>query len=363
MFEKPNISETAYSFSRSIHVSSIMEPTDRESILKEEIDRDPGISTTDLQNRVQGYMAKDTASKILGDLVGDGKIIQRKEGKKIRYFPLDAEEGELNKSLAAALDVYVKDLCAMKDEMKTYPYDLLNMLNNTIPRQREELMRRKKGLEDDMKFEHTVKDIMRVHSEICDDIYKSLGMFQKLVDDDTERKIRECLTVMSSRLRQNATRRFELINKRKHYGKSETRYSLTEEIDNLTSDMDKIQDRTAELDVKLRYLKRAKPRELWGPLAPQPVYQLQRVEEERTRLQGLVEEALNAKANLQGDELEHWQKAEDGLIRIREQLSDMKDGLAEAQEVVIASYIDADLYEQQKKLYSLVEETFETYRS
>lgn len=251
----------------------------------------------------------------------------------------------------------------MKDEMETYPYDLLNMLNNEIPLQREDLMRLKKRLEDDMKFEHTVEDIMRNHSETCSSIYKSLGMFQKLVDDNTERKIRECLMAMSSRLRRNATRRFELINKRKHYGKSETRDSLTEEIDNLDSDMDKIQDRTAELYSKLQYLKRAEPFELWGPLAPQPVYRLQRVEEEITRFQGLVEEALNAKANLQGDELEHWQKAEDGLIRIREQLSDMKNGLAEAKEVVITSYIDAELYERQKELYSLVEETFEMYRS
>lgn len=339
-----------------------MESAYRESILKEAIGRNPGIYKTDLQKLVQGDMAKDTSSKMLGTLVEDGKIVERQEGKKIRYFPRDAAEDGLSESLAAALDGYVKDLCAMKGELGTYPYYLLNVFNNEIPRQRDDLMRLKKRLEDELRFEHTVEDVMREHDRMHNSIAELLGMRHKLVDHDTRSKIYKCVAAMSSRLRQMATKRFELIKKRKSYGKGETRDSLNEEIARLDSDIGKILDQTADLHTKIRYLRNVKPRELWGTFPPQPVRWLQRVEKERTSLQSLVEEALDAKTEMQGDDLERWQDAETGLVRIRGQLSDMKNGLAETEEVVTKLYIGADLYEQQKELYSLVDAMCEMYR-
>lgn len=340
-----------------------MAAADRQTILKEVIGRHPGISKTDLQNRVQDHMAKDTASKELTDLEKDCKITVRREGKKMRYFLRDAEEDRLNKDLAAALDGYVKDLCTMKEEMETYPYDLLNAFNNEIPQQRDNLMRLKKRLEDELKFEHTVEDVMRDYDEMYGNIAKSLGMFQRPVDYNTERKIHECMTTMSRLLRQKATRQFKLRAKRKLYGKSKTRDLLTREIDQLDSDIYKILDRAAELNSKMSFLKKAKPHEFRGPTAPRPVRRLQRAEELRAEFQGLVEEALSAKTEIQDGEIERWQDAEVGLNRIMEQLSDMKGGLAETEEAVIKSYIDADLYRQQKELSSLVEETLEMYRS
>ena len=339
-----------------------MAVADREAILKEVVGRHPGIPKTDLQNRVQGYMAKDTASKMLEDLVKDGKVIRRKDGKKVRYFLRDALEDRLNKDLAAALDGYVKDLSAMKDEMETYPYDLLNVFNTEIPRQRDNLMRLKKRLEDELKFEHTVEDVMRDYDEMYGDIAKSLGMFQRLVDDNTKRKINECMTAMSGHLRQKATRQFELRTKRKSLGTGKTRDSLTKEINQLDLGIEEILVRAADLRSKLAYLKSRKPDELWGSFAPEPVRRLQCVGEERTRFQRLVEKALNAKIDMHDGEIEHWQDAEAELIRIMEQLSDMKSGLAKTEEVVIKSYIDADLYKQQKELSSLVEKTLEMYR-
>lgn len=340
-----------------------MAAADRQTILMGAIGRHPGISKTDLQNRVHDHMAKDTASKELADLEKDCKITVRREGKRVRYFPRDAEEDRLNEDLAAALDGYVKDLCTMKEEMETYPYYLLNAFNNEIPRRKDSLMRLKKRLEDELKFEHTVEDVMRYYDEMYSDIAESLGMFQRRVDRNTEGKIHKCMTAMSGHLRQKATRQFELRTKRNSYGKSKTRDSLTKEIDQLGLDIDEILVRVSDLRSKMSYLKRIKPDELWGSFAPQPVRWLQRVGEERTRFQSLVEKALNAKTEMQDDDIEHWQDAEAGLIRIMEQLSDMKGGLAKTEEAVIKSYIDADLYKQQKELYSLVEDTLEMYRS
>ena len=332
-----------------------MATVDRKAVLKGVMGRHPGISKTDLQKRVKDHMTKNTASKELADLEKDGEITVRKEGKKLRHFLREAEEDRLNEDLAAALDGYVEELRAMKGEMETYSYDLLNAFNNEIPRQRDHLMQLKKGLEDEMKFEHTVEDVMRDYNEMYGDIADSLGMFRGLVDGDTDRKIHECMTAMSGHLMQKATRRFESRTKRESCGTSKTRDSLTKEIDQLGSDMDKILGRAADLKFKLADIKRIKPRELRHPLAPRPVRWLQRVEEGRTGFQSLVEDALNAKAKTQDDETERWRDAEAGLNRIMGQLSDMKDGLAKTEEAVIKSYIDADLHKQQKWLQRVEE--------
>lgn len=336
---------------------------DRKTILKEVIGRHPGIYKTDLLKRVKDAMAKDTASRELADLEKNGKIIMRREGKKNRYFPRDAEEDRLNEDLAAALDCYVKELCAMKEEMGTYPYDLLNAFNNKIPKQRDELMRLKKRLEDELKFEHTVEDVMRYYNEICSDVVKSLRILQGLVDGNTERKIHECMDVMLRRLKQKATTQFELRTKRNSLGKSKKRDSLTEEIDHLDSDIDKILGHAADLQYKLAHLKSITPDELSGVFAPHPVRWLQHVEEGRTKFQSLVEKALNAKTEVQDDEMKLWRDAETGLNWITEQLSNMKGRLAKTEEAVITSYMDADLYKQQKELSLLVDETLEMYRS
>ena len=339
-----------------------MATADRKAVLKEVIGRHPGISKTDLQKRVEGDMTKDTASKELTDLEKDGEIIVRREGKKLRHFLREAEECRLNEDLAAALDGYVEELRAMKEGMGTYPYDLLNAFNNEISRQRDSLMRLKKRLEDELKFEHTVEDVMRDYNEIRDDIAESLGMFQRLVDGDTERKMRECLEAMSGHLRQKATRRFKLRTKRKSYGKGKTRDSLTEEIDRLDSEVCEILEHAADLHTKLARLKSIAPYELRGSLAPHPVRWLQYVEEGRTKFQSLVKEALDAKTETHDDETERWRDAEARLNRITEQLSDMEGGLAETKEAVIKSYMDANLYKRQKELSLLVEETLEMYR-
>ena len=339
-----------------------MATADRKAVLKEVIGRHPGISKTDLQKRVKDDMSKDTASKELADLEKSGEIIVRKEGKKTRYFPRDSEEDRLNEDLAAALDGYVEELCSMKEGMGTYPYDLLNAFNNEIFRQRDNLMRLKKRLEDELKFEHTVEDVMRDYNEMHSDIVKSLRISHRLVDDSTGRKIHECMEAMSSRLRQKTTRLFELRTSRKSYGKGKTRDSLTKEINQLDLDVDKILGHAADLQIKLEALKKRKHDELWGPFAPRPVYWLQRVEEGRAKFQSLVEEALDTKAKMQGGEIEPWLDAEVGLNRIMGQLSDIKGGLAETEEVVIKSYINADLYKHQKELSSLVEKTLEMYR-
>lgn len=340
-----------------------MVAVDRKAILKEAIGRYPGISKTDLLKRVKDAMAKDTASRELADLEKDGKIIMRREGKKNRYFLRDAEEDRLNEDLAAALDGYVKELCAMKEEMGTYPYDLLNAFNNKIPEQRDELIRFKKRLEDELKFEHTVEDVMRDYNEIWSNVVKSLGIFQRLVDDNTGKKIRECMDVMSRRLKQKATTQFELRTKRKSLGKSKKRDSLTEEIEQLDSDIYKILVHAADLQYKLAHLKRITPYELSGAFAPHPVRWLQHVEEGRTKFQSLVEKALNAKTEGQDDEMKLWRDAEAGLKWITEQLSNMKGRLAKTEEAVITSYMDADLYKKQKELSLLVDEILEMYRS
>lgn len=335
----------------------------REAILEAAIGMHPGISKTDLQMFVEDDMAKATASRALGDLVKAGKIIERKEGRRIRYYPQYAAEDGLNEDLVVALDGYVEELCALKEGAGTYPYDLLNAFNNKIRQQRDDLTRLKKRLEDELKFEHAVEDTMRDYNEMYGDIVEPLGIFRRLVDDDTRRKIHECMTAMSGRLRQKATKQFELRTKRKSLGKGETRDSLTKEIKQLDSDMDEIFERASNLQLKISRLKSRKGDDrLWGPFAPTPVRWLQRVEEGRTRFQSLVEEALAAKTKVQDDGPEHWQYAEDGLTRVRGQLSDMKGILAETEEVAIKSYIDAELYERQKELSSLVDETLETYR-
>lgn len=339
-----------------------MATADRKAVLKEVIGRHPSIYKTNLQKRVKDHMSKDTASGELEDLEKDGEIIVRKEGKKTRYFLRDAEEDRLNGDLAAALDGYVEELRAMKEEMKTYPYDLLNEFNNEISRQKDKLIRLKKRRVDELKFEHAVEDVMREYNEIRSDIADSLGMFQRLVDGDTERKIHECTEAMSRRLRQKATKRFELRTRRKSYGKSKTRDSLTEEIDQLDSEICEILEHAADLHSKLARLKSIAPHELRGSLAPHPVRWLQYVEEGRAKFQSLVEEALDAKTETHGDETERWRDAETRLNRITEHLSDMKGGLAETKEAVIKSYMDANLYKRQKELSLLVEETLEMYR-
>lgn len=339
-----------------------MAAADREAILEEAIGRHPGISTTDLQRLVKNDMAKVTASKVIGDLVKADKIIKKEDGKKIRYYPQYAAEGGLNKDLAAALDGYVEDLCSMKDGVETYPYELLNAFNNEIRRQRDNLTRLKKRLEDELKFEHAVEDTMLYYDEMYADIVEPLGMLRRLVDDDTGRKIHECMTAMSGRLRQKATRQFELRTKRKSLGKGEARDSLTEEIKQLDLDIEEILVRADDLRRKVSYLKSRKANKLRGPFTPIPVHWLRHVEKGRARFQSLVEEALNAKAEMRDDGPRHWRDAEAGLARVREQLSDMKCVLAETEEAVVKSYMDADRYKRLKELSSLVDEILEAYR-
>lgn len=332
-----------------------MESVDRESIIKEMIDRCPGISTTNLQKCVEGRMSKDTASKAIKNLAEDGKIIMRRDGKKILHFPRDAADDKVGKDLAAVLDGYVKDLCTMKEEIGTYPYDLLNAFHNEIHRQRDNLIRRKKEIEDRLKLEYNVDDVMHYYNEMQHDIAKSVRKYEAFADHE---KIYECLAAMSGHLRKNVTKKFELIKKRKSLGKSEKRDSLTEEIHQLDSDVDDILLRVSDLQIKADLnLDRYKSRGLY---APRLVRKLEYMEEKRAELQSMVEEVLNPKI-AQDDEIKHWKLVEDGLIHARKRLLDMKDELAKTKDNVVSSYIGADRQKRLKELSLLVEKSLEMY--
>ena len=332
-----------------------MESADRESIVKEMIDKHPGISTTNLQKCVQGHMSKDTASKAIKNLAENDRIIRRKEGKKVLHYPHDAADDEVGKDLAAVLDDYVKDLCAMREGIETYPYDLLNAFHNEIHRQRDNLVRRKKEIEDRLKLEYNVDDVMHYYDEMQHDIVKSVRKYGEFADHI---KIHECLRTMSDHLRKKTKRKFELIKERQSWGKGKKRDSLTKEIDQLGSDIDDILIHASDLQTRADL---NPSRQGWrGLYAPPLVRKLEYMEEKRAEFQNMVGEVLNPKI-AQDDEIKHWKLVEDGLIHTRKRLLDMKDELAKTKDNVIASYIGTERQKRLKEVSLLVAKILEMY--
>ena len=116
-----------------------MDISDKESIIMQVVEEDPGINKTNLTGRVKDHMSKDTAAKAIERLVERGDIIQRREGKAMRHFPYEADDKKLKENLADVLNRQIKNLLNIQDELPTYTYEILNTLHNKISRQSEDL--------------------------------------------------------------------------------------------------------------------------------------------------------------------------------------------------------------------------------
>ena len=334
---------------------NLMDMSDKESIIMQVVEEDPGINKTNLAGRVKDHMSKDTAAKAIERLVERGDIIQRREGKAMRHFPYEADEKKLKENLADVLGRQIKNLLNIQDELPTYTYEILNTLHNKISRQSEDLNWTKERLENELKFEHSVDDYVHEYKMYRDDVRKMAA--KNLVDFHTRHRICKCLEIMQYRVGKNARKRFELIKQREKYGRGEKRKSLSERIAKLDEDIGEWFFYTSQLWHKLESMGRTKSGESPNPFGPQPMWMLNRVNQDRKQFQNKVEEVLNDAGKRYADGPEYWRVAESALKNVATQLTSMENDLVKAEKALHEAFMESISDEQGRELYQFIVKT------
>ena len=334
---------------------NLMDISDKESIIMQVVEEDPGINKTNLAGRVKNHMSKDTAAKAIERLVEKGDIIQRREGKAMRHFPYEADDKKLKENLADVLDRQIKNLSDVKDELPTYTYDLLNALHNKISYQSDELKRAKESWENELKFEHGIEDYKHQYKTYRGDVQKLLA--KNLVDYPIRNRINMCLKIMQCRVGNSARKRFGLIKQREKYGRGEKRKSLSERIAKLDEDIDEWFFYTSQLYHKLEWMGRTKSGESPNPFGPQPMWMLNSVKQDRKQFQNKVEEVLNDAGKRYADGPEYWRVAESALKNMTTQLTSMENDLVKAEKALHEAFMESISDEQGRELYQFIVKT------
>ena len=104
----------------------------RKDGIKRQIESQPGISHTDLLERVKNDMAKPTATKIIEQLLEDREITFRKDGKKKRYHPVEPDQKSLGKDFSGNMKRLRSMLEVLEGDFTSYPYEVQIWVNRDI---------------------------------------------------------------------------------------------------------------------------------------------------------------------------------------------------------------------------------------
>lgn len=201
-----------------------MKSEDRIDLIKREIERHPGINKTNLAGLVKDAMAKNTAFKTIEILVQNGNIIERKDGKMVRYYPLEAGERELE-SFPNIIKEYIQHLTLIQKEHRTYPHNMQGTLYRKIRDQSDSLSSLKERLQVELSDEGAMQDAMACYDDYESSIRQLL--FDKVIRYEPD--MSRCLTNMRLCLRRAISRRTHL-KKQKVNKKDEQRKALTNQI-------------------------------------------------------------------------------------------------------------------------------------
>lgn len=331
-----------------IHVSIQMDEQERRTVIMAEIDRQPGISKTDLANRLSGKIARNTVFHMLNELVNEQEIIARKYGKRIRYSSVEATEADARKSLAVTIDAYVKDLSAIRKDLLTYPYDLLTRLDHRLINGKADVMTLKKTILDELESEYAVDDVMRDYNESHDKI--RILLTKTRVSEDISNRTKKYLCAAYQCMYAVVSGQHSLKNQRKNYGKGEKRNSLSEKIKQFAQIEEKLFSHTHKILINAEDIQRYMSDETPWWDQHQLVYYIQGVERSRGSFKKTVEETLDRMNKIRthehvSDEVElMFQKTLNRLENMKAELLETQEDLDQLYKAALTNQAERELH-------------------
>lgn len=316
----------------------------RKGVIIDKIERNPGIAKTNLAKSVRGHMSMKTAFQVIEYLKQEGEIIERKHGKKKRYYPLDEDP----EKLVDEINDFIKELSNIKEECSTYPSDLFDPIYQKIIRQREDLSHDMAIRQRDLDYDKEVDDIMLAFKESQSRIYKLLPS----VTFRRSRKVNNCLGHIRTYLQAAASRYVTCKSERVKYGKSKKRDSLSEEIDHLETIITKLIRYTRGMT---NTIESVEPKNLKRLFSPPLASDLEDAEQEMKKLQEGVKEMID-KIVKQRAMREGGEKLEAGLEKIKGMLENIAGELVAAQEELDEAYRANLISKAEQKLHVQIKE-------
>lgn len=317
----------------------------RKDVIVSVIERNESITKTNLAKSVKKDMSMKTAFHLIEELVSEEKIIERKRGKKKRYYPVVDDPAKM----VSEIDGFIKNLSEIKEECSNYQFELFDPIYRKIIRQKDDLLHDIKLWQRDLDYDAYVEDIMWRYNDSESIIDKSL----RFIDFNRNRKLNNCLGSIHSYLYAAASRYVTCKSERAKYGKCKKRDSLSEEISHLETIIEDLLGYTRGIRDTIEVLERPKYHE-WvfsPPLVSDLEYAQKEMKNLQDRVKCMIDKVVERRAvHKEGEKLEI------GLEKIKDILRNIAEEFVVAKEEFDKAYMANLISKTEQKLHMQIKE-------
>ena len=339
----------------------------RKDGIKKQIESQPGISHTDLLERVKNDMAQSTAAKIIEQLLDGGEITFRKEGRKKRYHPAEPDQKSLEKDFAGSMKRLRRMLETLEDDFTSYPYEVQIWVNRGILDKLDSLGRRIRRHLEEHDHYYGVDRCADDYGRLCAEISKLMPSMR----GDLKHGVTRCMddTWSVGLLHKIASKASELRRQREPLGGGPKRAGMSEEIKRLDKMINTLFIHVGNILSKSQELQKVRKQE--RPPREYGEHELARhilfVEERRRDFQTTVQSLQKRAAELNGGKTGGDQaarlKEDPGLTDVIRQLESIKTNLDDAGKMLERQYrntfedeIEQEVYTEIKKAEEYVKD-------
>ena len=209
-----------------------MSEQERKDGIKRQIELQHGISHTDLLERVKNDMAKPTATKIIEQLLDDGEITFRKDGRRKRYHPAEPDQKSLEKDFSENMKRLRRMLETLEDDFTSYPYEVQIWANRYILGRLDSLGPKIRQHLEEHEYYYGVDSCVDDYERLCAEISKQTSSMR----GDLKHMVMGYISDTGSvgLLHQIASKASELRRQREPLGGGSKRASMSEKLNVLT---------------------------------------------------------------------------------------------------------------------------------
>ncbi len=344
-----------------------MDEREREDRIKRQIESQPGISHTDLLERVKNDMAKSTAAGIIKRLLDDEEITFRKDGGKKRYYPAEPDQKSLEKDFSGNMKRLRRRLETLEDDFTSYPYEVQIWVNRDILDKLDSLGPKFKQRLEEHKRYYGVDSRVDDYGRLCAEISKLMSSMR----GDLKHMVMGYISDTGSvgLLRRIASKASELRRRREPLGSGPKRAGMSEKIKRLDQMIDTLFMHADEIRVKSRKLQKVRKQErLPAEYGDHELAQSIRYVEERrcdfqTEVQNLQRRVAELNGGKTGGDQAARLKEDPGLTDVIRQLESIKTNLDDTGKMLERQYrntfadkIEQEMYTEIKKAEEYVKD-------
>ena len=335
----------------------------RKDGIKRQIESQPGISHTDLLERVKNDMANSTAAKIIEQLLDDREITFRKDGKKKRYHPAEPDQKSLEKDFSGNMKRLRRMLEALEDDFTSYPYEVQNWVNRDILDTLDSLGRRIRRHLEEHDHYYGVDSCVDDYGRLCAEISKLMPSMRGDLKHMVMGYINDTGSV--GLLHQIASKASELRRQREPLGGGPKRAGMSEKIDRLDKMINALFIHADAILAKSRELQKVRKQERLPDeydeheLARPIRYVEKRRRDFQTTVQSLQKRVAELNDGKTGGDQAARLNEDPGLTDLIKQLESIKTNLDDAGKMLERQYRNTFADEIEQELYTEIKKAEE----